>query len=96
MKFLLIVLLGWSVGLWAENNSSKEDNATGVRQEKVQVDEKAIKEQIEREKKYAKEQKFYQGDEYDLDVHKVDPKTLEKIPTIEPEYDFDMTDVYSD
>jgi len=58
--------------------------------------QKHIKEQLEREKKFAQEQKFYQGDEYDLSEEEVDPKDLETIPTIEPENDFDMTDVYRD
>jgi len=58
--------------------------------------QKHIKEQLEREKKFAKEQKFYQGDEYDLSEEEVDPKDLDTIPTIEPENDFDMTDVYRD
>ena len=58
--------------------------------------QKHIKEQLEREKKFAKEQKFYQGDEYDLSEEEVDPKDVDTIPTIEPENDFDMTDVYRD
>ena len=58
--------------------------------------EEQIRKQIEREQQYAKEQKFYQGDEYDLDAHKVAPAQIQKVPKIEPDYDFDMTDVYSD
>ena len=55
-----------------------------------------IKKQMELEKKYAKEQKFYQGDAYDLKSHEVDPDTLSDIKVIEPDYDFDITDVYRD
>ena len=58
--------------------------------------EQKVKEQMEREKKYAREQKFYQGDDYNLSEHEVDPKTLKDIPVIEPDYDFDITDVYRD
>ncbi len=58
--------------------------------------QKHLKEQMQREKKYADEQKFYQADEYDFSEQEVDPKDLDSIPTIEPENDFDMTDVYRD
>ena len=74
-------------------------NAKSVESEKVteqKLKEKHLKEQMQREKKFAKEQKFYQGKEYDLSAQKVDPKDLDSIPVIEPENDFDMTDVYRD
>ena len=57
---------------------------------------KHIKEQMLREKKFAHEQRFYQGKEYNLSAQKVDPKDLDSIPSIEPDFDFDMTDVYRD
>ncbi len=61
------------------------------------ITEKAIKKAMEQEKKFAKEQRFYQGDEYNLKDSEIDPKSLSKIKAIEPEYDFDMdTGVYDD
>jgi len=72
-------------------SAQKEQNST-----KQALIEQKIKEQMEREKKYAKEQKFYQGDEYDLKAHEVDPNSLPDVPVIEPDYDFDITDVYRD
>ena len=70
-----------------ENNSSNENNKT----------KEAIKKAMELEKKYAKEQRFYQGSEYNLESKELDPDTLKKIPAIEPDYDFDMDEgVYSD
>jgi hypothetical protein len=104
MKKILIALLGFSIAVFAEGNTTavktvekkRDSNTTQKAERKKSVVEEQIKKQMEREEKYAKEQKFYQGDEYDLDAHKVDPKTIEKVPAIEPEYDFDMTDVYSD
>jgi hypothetical protein len=70
-----------------ENNSSNENNKT----------KEAIKKAMELEKKYAKEQRFYQGSEYNLESKEFDPDTLKKIPAIEPDYDFDMDEgVYSD
>ena len=41
-------------------------------------------------------QRFYQGDEYDLKAHEVDPASLPDVPLLEPDYDFDITDVYRD
>jgi len=80
-KFVLFLSLIAIVSLNASEN--KEEN-------------KHLKEQIEKEKKYAQEQKFYQGDEYDLKGAEVDKSTVDKVPKIEPDYDFDITDVYRD
>jgi len=55
-----------------------------------------VKRQMEKEKKYAKEQKFYQGKDYDFKGAEVDEKSLKHVPKIEPDYDFDITDVYRD
>ena len=74
----------------AAPKAHKESNTT------AKALQEAIKAQMEREQKYAKEQKFYQGKEYDLKEKQVDPKQLEQIPVIEPDYDFDITDVYRD
>ena len=71
----------------AENNQTTENN----------VSKKALQKAIELEKKYAKEQRFYQGSEYDLKSKEFDPELLKKVPAIEPDYDFDMdTGVYDD
>jgi len=103
-KYLLLSALLATL-LHAEQNSSvtQEHNATtpplakelNATQKQKLLEEK-IKEQMEREKKYAKEQKFYQGDAYDLKAHEVDPNSLPDVPAIEPDYDFDITDVYRD
>jgi hypothetical protein len=57
---------------------------------------KQVQEQMEREKKYAREQSFAQGDDYDLKAVEVNKDSLDSIPLIEPDYDFDITDVYRD
>jgi len=62
---------------------------------KEQLLQKHVEEQMKREAKYAKEKAFYMGKDYNLTEHQVDPKSLKKIKTIEPEYDFDMDDVYN-
>jgi len=104
MKKLFFTSLLFISALCAEQNTTapkeqnrtkapvKEDNAT----KKQRLLQEKIKEQMEREKKYAKEQKFYQGDAYDLKAHEVDPNSLPDVPAIEPDYDFDITDVYRD
>jgi len=78
-KLLLLTLL--STLLLA--NSTKE-----------QREKEALAKQLKKEQKYAKEQKFYMGNEYDLKGAEVDKETVKNTPAIEPEYDFDMNDVY--
>ncbi len=51
---------------------------------------------MEREEKYAKEQSFAQGDDYDLKAVEVNKDSLDSVPLLEPDYDFDITDVYRD
>jgi len=92
MKKLFVLFLATLLG--AAVLSAKSVEHTKVK--KKNLKEKHLKEQMEREKKFAKEQKFYKGKEYDLSAQKIDPKDLDSIEIIEPENDFDMTDVYRD
>ncbi len=86
--FLLVTVLVMSAfSLEAKTADSKKEEVLKA---------KHVKEQMEREKKFAKEQKFYQADEYDFSEQAVDPKDVDTIEVIEPENDFDMTDVYRD
>ena len=84
IMFVILSLI--SVVLYSsEHNSTKDGNLT----------KEAIKKAMEKEKKYAKEQRFYKADEYDFKGAQVDPDSLDKIPVLEPDYDFDMdTGVY--
>ncbi len=60
-----------------------------------QKEQEAVKKAIEKEKRIAEEQRFYQGDEYDLKSEEIDPDVIDSIPYQEPELDFDMsTGVY--
>ena len=104
---LSVLLLLPLTALFADANAShpKKSKAAHTLQHKKSAPkstlskkeiEKQIKIQMEREKKYAKEQKFYTSDEYNFSAVKVDPKTVESVPVIEPDYDFDITDVYRD
>lgn len=90
MKKILLIVVFISLHVMALNGESLK------REKKSDVAQKHIKEQMQREQKYAKEQKFYQGKDYNLSAVEVDPSDLDAIPTIEPENDFDMTDVYRD
>ena len=103
----LLLALFMTLSLAAENNSSvktkssPEQNSTTQKSttqksEKEKRVEKQVKEQMKKEKKYAKEMVFYQGDDYDLKSHEVDPNALADVPLIEPDYDFEMDDVYRD
>ncbi len=72
-------------------NKTKSDTNTT----KKKLIQKHLKEQMKKEAKYAKEKMFYMGKDYNLTEHEVDPNSLKHIKTIEPEYDFDMDDVYN-
>ena len=87
-SFILIYTLNAS-----ENNVSKDTNITDTNNSELN---KNLQKAIEKEKKYKKEQKFYMGKDYNLSEHEVDPKSVDKVPVIEPEYDFDITDLYAD
>ena len=88
--------------LHAETNNTQESNTTVKQSESTKTQtnkkltEQQLKEQMAREKEYAQSQSFVQGDDYDLKAVEVNLKSLENIPSIEPDYDFDMTDVYRD
>jgi hypothetical protein len=81
-KALFFITIALTASLFASGSNSEEDEN--------------IKKQMEKEQKYAKEQKFYQGKDYDLKGAEVDKKSVKKVPKIEPDYDFDITDVYRD
>ena len=49
--------------------------------------QKEIQKQMALEKKYAKEQRFYQGDAYDLKSKEIDPEILKNVKVIEPDYE---------
>jgi len=92
--FLISIFLIFSLAA-SENNKTNSDVNTTKESNNTELN-KNLKAQIEREKKYKKEQKFYLGDEYNLTEHEVDEKSLKDVPVIEPEYDFDITDLYND
>lgn len=56
---------------------------------------KNLEKQMEKEKKYQKEQKFYQGKDFKLDSFEVDDNSLKNIPE-QPDYndDFNMDHTY--
>ncbi len=72
-----------------EKNDTKEKNK--IKQQSLL--EKNIKKQMEKEKKYKKEQKFYEGKQYNTKELQVTPEDIKSVPVIEPEYDFDMSDI---
>ena len=106
IKILLTMLLTFS--LYAENNdtikaktvaeqNTTKEQSSKTKSEKEKRVEEQVREQMEKEKKYAKEQRFYTADEYNFKDAEVDPKSLDKIEALEPDYDFDMdTGVYDD
>ena len=90
-KWLFFSLLSVIVSsVSAENNATTADKNTTVKSQLT----KHVSEQIKLEEHYSKTQSFEQGKDYNLSIHQVDKKDLDSIPVIEPEYDFNMDDVY--
>ena len=106
MKKVVILFSLIAVVLVADTNSTKKvvksNDINTTKETKVkklskeEILKRQLKKQMEREEKYAKEQKFYQGKEYNLKDKEIDEASLKHLPTIEPDYDFDITDVYAD
>ncbi len=84
MKIFLIVIMIFGSLLWASDNNDSV--------KKVRI-EKQIKKEMEKEKKYAKEQVFYKMENYDFKGSEVNPATVDATPEIEVD-DFDMDSVY--
>ena len=83
----------------SESNSSvktEQKNDSNKTASKSKIMEKEVKEQMEREEKYAQEQSFAQGDDYDLKAVEVNKDSLESVPLLKPDKDFDFTEVYRD
>ncbi len=94
MKSLFLTATLLSFSLLADTNTTQENNQTEMNSSKSL--DKNLKKQIELEEKYKHEQKFYMGDDYDFKSKEIDPDSLKGLKVIEPEYDFDITDVYAD
>ena len=88
-KVLIILVIGSSILLADSNDTNQSKEKSKINTE--------IEKQMEKEKKYAKEKAFYQGKDYDLKSHQLDPNNLPDVPSLEPDDDFDMSEgVYID
>ncbi|MEN8303616.1 MAG: hypothetical protein ABFQ64_06075 [Campylobacterota bacterium] len=87
MKIFLTFMILFSSLLIAADSSKKE------KERKSRI-EKQIKKEMENEKKYAKEQTFYSAENYDFKGAEVNKDSLDSVPDLEPQYDFDMDSVY--
>lgn len=85
MKNIIILMLILNSLILASSN--KTDN-----EKKLRI-EKQIKEEIEKEKRYAQEQKFYNNDNYDFKRSEVNQESLSTVPIIEVD-DLNMDSVY--
>ena len=83
MKYFLILVILFSSMLVASSSDEKKSRA-----------EKQLQIEIEKEKKYAREQVFYTQDNYDLKGAEVNPHSINSVPSIEVQDDFDMDSVY--
>ena len=84
MKKILTVIILFSSLLFSSNNTDEE--------KKIRA-EKQLKVNMEKEQKYAREQTFYNIDNYDLKGAEVNLDSLDSLPEIEVD-DFNMDSVY--
>ena len=77
MKNILILILIFNTLLFASTN----DKQTST--------DKEIQKQMDREKKYAKEQTFYKGKDYDLKSFEVNVDAIKSIPELDIDYSDD-------
>lgn len=82
MKIFLIFTILLSSLMASESAKSKKDRLDAQ-----------IKKEMQKEKKYAREQTFYSGADYDFKGAEVNKDSLDSIPNIEVD-DFDMDSVY--
>lgn len=88
-KLFIIFVIGSSLLLADSNDTNRSQEKSKVNTE--------IEKQMEKEKKYAKEKAFYQGKDYDLKSHQLDPNNLPDVPSLKSDDDFDMSEgVYTD
>ena len=86
-RLIVLTLLAFSLFNAAETNTTDHNSSRKA------LLQKAIEQAIKNEEKYAKEQKFYNADEYDFKAKEVDPDSLKDIQPIE--VDWEHTNDYS-
>ena len=90
LLFSLISLFAQNNSTNVENNGNLESNSTQRSDQNSSKLEANLAKAIAKEKKFKNEQKFYQGEDYNLSEQEVDPSSLEKVKVIEPDYDYEM------
>ena len=84
MKTLILLIILSISAVFAKESTQEE-----------QLKKEHLQKQLERENKYAKEQRFYSKKEYDLQSHEVNMESVKNLPDVEDtNEDFDMDDVY--
>lgn len=87
---ITVALSAKSNTIKTDTNGSKDINSGKISTIKKLKLEENLAKAIAKEKKIKEEQKFYQGEEYNLTDHKIDPGSLDNIKAIEPDYDYEM------
>ncbi len=86
MKYILLCVLAVTA-LLSSSTQQKQDESKARAEKQLQIE-------MEKEKKYSKEQTFYQSHSYDFKGAEVNPDSLDSLPSIEVQDDFDMDSVY--
>ena len=85
MKNIILFILIFNSVIFASNIETENEKKFRIEQQ--------IKEEIDKEKKYAQEQKFYNNNNYDFKRSEVNQKSLSTIPEIDLD-DLNMDSVY--
>ena len=78
----MLILLTFSFIDAAETNTTDHNTSRKV------LLQKAVQQEIKNEEKYAKEQKFYNADEYNFKAKEVNPDSLKDIQPIEVDSEY--------
>jgi len=86
LKISAFFIVGACALYGAESNLSRSSQTSDA------ILEAQLQQAIEQEKKFAREQTFYDANTYDFKGSEVNPKSLEHIEIIVPEPDMDSSD----
>ena len=81
MKYIILPILFLSAFAIASN----DNNDSNTSKPKAKLIEEQIKQQMKKEAKYAREQKFYTAKDYDFNGSMVNKASLSHIETIKPD-----------
>ncbi len=81
MKYIILPILFLSAFAIASN----DNNDSNISKTKAKIIEEQVKQQMKKEEKYAREQKFYTAKDYDFNGSRINKASLSHIEVIKPD-----------